>query len=43
MIAFLDDKMNARNEFSTSKIVRMHVIAKIEKELTPVEPLVTFT
>ena len=43
MSAFINDNINARNEFFVSKIVRIHVFTKIEKELTPVEPLVTFT
>ena len=41
MSDFLNEKINARNEFSASKIVKIHVFTKIEKELTPVEPLVT--
>ena len=43
MSTFLNDKITARNEFPASKIVRIHVFTKIEKQLTPVEPLVTFT
>ena len=43
MSTFLNDKINARNELSTSEIVRIHVFTKIEKELAPVEPLVTVT
>ena len=43
MSTALNDKINARNEFSASEIVRIHVFTKIEKELALVEPLVTFT
>ena len=43
MSTFFNDKIDAKNEFPASKIVRIHVFTKIEKELAPVEPLVTFT
>lgn len=42
MRVFLNDKINSRNEFSATEIVKIHVFTKIKQELI-LERFVTFT